>query len=357
MKRIISSSFSFIFILSLTLSLYSCGSASQRDSYPSTFTDTINIRWNNDASGFLSINNDTDDDLILYAGSIYNPENILGGVRRKSERRIDFYDNLSADRGQFMLRAVKDSVYRGKAGWLVCDDVIFSILVTYDKINNRQIFVTVPEHTGGQAEALISNSTNFIVQFRVGRPDGEVLTTLLPLEMNKKIYMNYSSQGYLLFPVYQYYDLASNVRANAAQSIQDGIVIMPQLSGGSPVIQFDRLISIFQPFSRLIVSNENNRSAYLVRGDSYMTNQNGTQFINPGSEIYEINLNGQQSLDINNFYIDFRLGAANIIQIPEYTYEAGYTYQIRVELGRVPIITRLSRDRDTSIPRIELQNE
>jgi hypothetical protein len=124
-----------------------------------------------------------------------------------------------------------------------------------------------------------------------------------------------------------------------------------------PVINFNaKPADLFSPFATLIVQNETNRGAYLLEGSSRKMNQNGTTMINPGAETYELNLLKQRALTIGNLNIDLSLGAANYIPIPEYQYEAGYNYQVRIRQGGSPEIVRLGES-DNDDFSIQLVNE
>ena len=320
----------------------------------------VDVKWDNDSTGYLTVQNDVNEDLILFAGSINN-RNILGGVRKLSSRRIDFTGKLMEPSGTFLLRAVKESVYRGKGSSLGSDDIVFAGLVVFDKNDPRPISINIQRFLGGEAVITIQNDTNMALQIRVDRPDGPTLTTLAPLERNKKVYMDFSPDGYVFFPVYQYYDRSTmGIRSIMAQSLYDGIPMMPEIprpGRNIPIVNFDSTpAGLFSPFAAIIVTNETNRGAYLLQGSSRMTNQNGTTMINPGSETYELNLQKQASLTIGGLAIDLNLGAANNLRIPEYRYEAEYTYQIRVREGAVPTVTSLGKS-DTSSLALSLLNE
>jgi hypothetical protein len=297
----------------------------------------VNIKWDNDSGGYLTVNNNVNDALVLFAGTIVN-QHIIGGVRALASRRIDFFDKVDDSSGTFLLRAVKESAYRAKGSNLVSDDIIFAGLVVYDKSGSRNIQVNINQILGGEAYVVIQNDTNMALQIRVDRPDGPTLTTLAPLERNKKVYMEPNPDGYFFFPVYEYYDRASmGIRSITARDLADGIPMMPVVPGpgrSTPIINFDsKPADLFSPFATLIVTNETNRGAYLLEGSSRKTNQNGTTMVNPGSETYELNLQKQRSLTLGGLSVDLSLGAANIIRIPEYTYEAGYNYQVRIRQG------------------------
>jgi len=354
-----------LFLLPVTVLLLlaiGCGSGPAPGTESTSVRDAAraDVRWDNDSAGYLTVQNDIDEDLILFAGSINN-RNILGGVRKLSSRRVDFSDKLSESSGTFLLRAVKESVYRSKGSGLGSDDIIFASLVVFDKNEIRPITVNIQRYLGGNAVIIIQNDTNMALQIRVDRPDGPTLTTLAPLERNKRVYMDFSPDGYVFFPVYQYYDrVTMGIRSIMAQSLFDGIPMMPEIprpGRDAPVVNFDSTpAGLFSPFATLIVTNELNRGIYLLQGSSRKYNQNGTTMINPGSETYELNLLGQARLEMGGLRVDPGLGQANVLEIPEYTYEAEYTYQVRVRQGQRPVINRIGKS-DTSNLRLELLNE
>jgi hypothetical protein len=318
------------------------------------------VKWTDDSAGYLTVNNDIPEDLILFAGSINN-RNILGGVNKLSARRVDFSGKLSEQSGTFLLRAVKETVYRSKGSSLNSDDIVFASLIVFDKNDPRPISVNIQKFLGGNAVITIQNDTNMALQIRVDRPDGPTLTTLAPLERNKKIFMDFNPDGYTFFPVYQYYDRTTmGIRSITAQSLFDGIPMMPVVPRpgvDSPIINFDSTpANLFSPFATLIVTNETTRGVYLLQGSSRKTNQNGTTMINPGSETYELNLQKQASLTIGGLKIDAGLGQANVMDIPEFRYEAEYTYQVRIRQGAAPRIERLGKS-DVNNLALNLLNE
>jgi hypothetical protein len=318
------------------------------------------VKWDDDSAGYLTVNNNVNDPLILFAGTINN-RNIIGGVHAGAARRIDFFNAVSDYSGSFLLRAVKESAYRGKGSSLGSDDIIFAGIVAYDKNDPRPIQVDINRVLGGDACIIIQNDTSMALQIRVDRPDGPTLTTLAPLERNKRVYMDFNPDGYFFFPVYQYYDRASmGIRSVTAKSLADGIPMMPEIPRPGrdvPVINFDsNPAGLFSPFATLIVTNETNRGGYLLQGSSRKTNKNGTTMVNPGSETYELNLEKQEHLLIGGMFFDVNLGQANNIPIPEFDYEAGFNYQVRIRQGQPASVTRLNKS-DTDEFVITLVNE
>jgi hypothetical protein len=208
--------------------------------------------------------------------------------------------------------------------------------------------VDINKVLGGDACIIIQNDTNMALQIRVDRPDGPTLTTLAPLERNKRVYMDFNPDGYFFFPVYQYYDRASmGVRSVTARSLADGIPMMPEIPRPGrdvPVVNFDASPSgLFSPFATLIVTNETSRGGYLLQGSSRKTNKNGTTMVNPGSETYELNLQKQEHLMIGGMFFDLNLGRTENVPIPEFDYQSGYNYQVRIRQGQPATVTPLTK--------------
>jgi hypothetical protein len=328
-----------IFGLAIAVMAIAAGCATQSGAESTTARQAAraDVKWENDAAGYLTVNNNVNEPLVLFAGTITN-QHILGGVRALASRRVDFFDEVVDSSGTFLLRAVKETVYRGKGSSLNSDDIIFAGLVVFDKSNPRAIQVNINQVLGGEAYVVIQNDTSMAIQIRIDRPDGPTLTTLAPFERNKKVYMEFNPDGYTFFPVYEYYDRSSmGIRSITARELADGkqmLPIVPTPGVNAPIINFDsKPTDLFSPFATLIVLNETDRGAYLLEGSSRKTNQNGTTMFNPGPETYELNLQKQPRLRIGGLSVDLGLGAANVIRIPEYEYEAGYNYQVRIRQG------------------------
>jgi hypothetical protein len=344
----------------------SCGGMPKWGSQDSTAKEAsrLEVKWNDDAGGSLTVENNLKEDLILFAGSINNRNN-LGGVRKQSTRVIDFFDKVESSDGRFLLRAVKESVYRDKGSSLNSEkDVVYGGLVAFDRSKPRNITITIQQTLGGEAEILMQNDTNMAVQIRTNRPDGPVLTTLAPFERNKTVYLELNSRGYHFFPVFQYYDRANGVvQSLMPRSLADGVPMRPVAPSSReriPEISFNTTnrAELFSPFASLIVSNEvlPARGIYLYKGAA-MTSRNGNEMINPGwDETFELDLQKNASYAIRDLQVDFGTGASERVSIEPYTYEAEYTYRVSVERGKQPRIEKLYRA-DTNNLVLELLNE
>jgi hypothetical protein len=81
------------------------------------------------------------------------------------------------------------------------------------------------------------------------------------------------------------------------------------------------------------------------------------EMINPGTEIFELDLNNQKSLVMGGFNIDVGRGATNYIKIPYFKYEAGVNYELRIKSdGSIEQISAVG-SADLSDLKISLVNE
>jgi len=343
-----------------------CVNSPQKGTKDSTAKEAakLEVKWSNDPKGTLSVENNLNEDLILFAGSMNNRNN-LGGVRKQSIRAVDFTDKVDINDGRFLLRAVKESVYRSKGSSLDPEkDVVYGGLVAFDKSKLRNITITIQQALGGDAEILMQNDTNMAVQIRINQPNGPVLTTLAPFERSRIVYMELNSRGYHFFPVFQYYDKANGiVQSLMPKSLADGVTMRPVAPGSRerrPEISFNTTnrADLFSPFASLIVSNEviPQRGIYLYKGAA-MTSRNNVEMINPGwDETFELDLQKNSSLSIRDLQIDFGTGANERVSIKPREYKAEFVYRVSVERGKQPEAVEL-KQADSNNPAIELINE
>jgi hypothetical protein len=186
------------------------------------------LKWEDDAAAYLTVNNNVNEPLILFAGAVTS-QHMLGGVHALASRRVDFFDKVAESSGVLLLRAIKESVYRSKGSSLDNDDVIFAGLVAFDKGNPTAVLVNINQLVGGEAYVFFGNGTPMAAQIRIDRPDGPVLTTLAPFERGQKVSVEPNPDGYMFFPVYEYYDRSSMSIRSVADRNTGGILIAPEL--------------------------------------------------------------------------------------------------------------------------------
>ncbi|GHT86604.1 hypothetical protein FACS1894137_12420 [Spirochaetia bacterium] len=300
------------------------------------------IKWDNDTNGLLFLHNSLKEPLVLFAGAVNN-RNILGGIRAESDRRIDFYGKMQEQSGTFLLRAVKESVYRSEGSLIESKDVVYAQVITYDKKEAKAIQLDIDMRLGADSFVVIENFTQMALEVRLNSPRSETLTALGPIEMNKQVYLDIDPNGYVFYPVFKYYDDKNDViQAVEPKGRGNGFLMNPAIPGpgvSTPVIQFrdeDLLKNLNFTFCTIIVRNEAEQGIYLQEGRNRVMNQNHTNVVNPGRAVYNIYLgDNAQTMAYNIGYSDQE------IAVQEYRYEPGKTYEIRFTRDKRPIVTPL----------------
>jgi hypothetical protein len=320
--------------------------------------------YKDDPRGTLNIVNRTEVPLILFVGSISN-NNMIGGIRKDSERNFDITNKLpaSSNNGSFLLRAVRESDYTELGSRISDREIRYASLITYDKKDMRLVRRIIQKDLGGDAQVLINNDSDLILELRLNNRDGHAITTLGPWERDKVVYLDPNTRGYTFYPVWQFYDKSSGgVRSVQPNGLDGSIPMRPVVPGGSqtvPRLPFTlNTNDIFTPFATLIVQNETYYGINFQRGTSPITSQNGYEMINPGSETFELDLNRQPVMVIGGFTIDIGRGVSRYIPVPEYRYEAGYNYILRLRSdGTLAPIEKLTKMDTTGNLKINLVNE
>lgn len=211
------------------------------------------VKWADDTSGYLTIHNETDQDLIFFAGRINN-NSLLGGVRKFSSRKIDFFEKITEKNGAFLLHAVLESDYSKKGTDINREEIVFTDIVVFDIYDLKMNNITVSQITMGNGEVLFSNSTGMAIQIRNGSPNGIVITTLAPFERNKKVYMEFDFYGYVLYPVFYFSTNSTNsgIEIKIDQTGARRAMPVIQGKGNAPVIVFNSPAEINDQFIRLL---------------------------------------------------------------------------------------------------------
>lgn len=89
------------------------GSSGGDDGGDEPGTSSGGINWSNEASGTLTVLNNTNKDMILFQGQTPSASSILGGVRATSSRTFDISDDVDDfDVGGYMiLRGISKDEY------------------------------------------------------------------------------------------------------------------------------------------------------------------------------------------------------------------------------------------------------
>jgi hypothetical protein len=300
----------------------------------------VNINWDNEAVGVLSVSNDVDDALVLFAGSINN-RSIIGGIRPLSQRSFDIFNDVPAEiaNGSFLLRAVRESVYRAKGSAVNDDDVIFARLVTYNR-NDSSLRTSVHIDTRVSGEGLVyfENDSNLVLEIRLDSPTGERIATLPPFQRKKAVYLTPDPYGYTYYPTYVYYDdKQRDIRSITTSDLAQGKSMRPVVPGGTEAIPFVAFAkpntgNIFAPVATLIVVNESSGGIFYRSGTAPQTSVRGNVMINSGdSETFELDMKQLKTREIGGLNIDPRQGEDRVLYVdPPMTYQAGFNYTLTI---------------------------
>ena len=317
-----------------------CGSGPESGDQSSSARQAAraDVRWDNDPNGYLLINNNIREPLILFAGSVNN-RNILGGIRAESNRRIDYFPAVQEQAGTFLLRAVPESAYRSKGSAISSEDVVFASIVNYDKRQPKITQLNIDFRLGGQAYVIIENRTRMALEVVLDSPSAEVLTTLAPMEMNKRVYLEPSTEGYVFYPIFKYYDRTNDVIVSVepdrtvARRMNPAI---PSQTVSTPTIPFDNtsIGNLSFRFATFIVRNEGREGIFLLEGSNRIRHQNNYNIVNPGTEVFNIFLGDRPQRRVYNIeYADTSL------PLPIFEYVPGNTYQLTLRSdGRTEVV-------------------
>ncbi|MDR2102496.1 MAG: hypothetical protein LBP42_00155 [Treponema sp.] len=293
--------------------------------------------YKDEPGGTLTIDNRMDMPLVLFAGSIAN-ENMIGGIRANDTRNFEIFDDVpsGSSHGFFLLRAVRESDYTAKGSKLEEDDIRYAALITFDSNSPRPVKRIIQRDLGGEAQILVNNDSDLVLELRINSRDGQAITTLSPWERDKVVYLDPNSRGYTFFPVWQFYDKSSGgIRSIQPEGLEGSYQMRPVMPGGSQPIprlpfSLSDMNELFTPFATLTVRNETFNGINLQRGSSPLTSQNGYEMINPGAETFELDLSNQRAMVIGGLTIDIGRGRSAYLPVSEYRYEAGYNYVLRL---------------------------
>lgn len=211
--------------LVLSVMLFGCVSVPNRGGNGISFVSA--------SSGLLEISNNTNFDLVIFAGKV-EYGNVLGGIKSGQTRLFDYKAFLSAKNGAFLCRAVKIEDYNANNGHVSEDDVIFAKMVPYG--NGKKTAIKLIPQIGGDGCVWIENSNPYVCELRVNSPYGEVLTTIPPYTMNQKVYFFHDSSGRALsiYPVFVTHDRAGSLVLLGDSSQEPQLL---RFSGTSDVVQ------------------------------------------------------------------------------------------------------------------------
>lgn len=337
----------FVLIVLSVCVLGSCASSPEKEARKGM----KNISYK-DSGGDLELINETDFDLVVFAGKIRG-NNILGGIRAGETRSFDFTPFISSSNGAFLVRAVKANEYEENNGNVSEADMVFAKTVTYG--NGMKTSMRITGFVGGDGKLLFENSSPYPVEVRLNNVNGEVLTTLPPYCKEQYVYVKPNSRGYVYYPTYLMYDKKNGKMSSITPSDSDGIAARPVEGDKNPqVINFPMPNSnkFGSKVAYLTIRNESGRAFNLQNDNTDLVSQNGYVMINSGERLtYEV-----PSTEVGNVFrairADFRVGeeSSRFVKFFEgnpTTLKAGVEYEINVfnDNGLVRAVIESSSDR------------
>ena len=212
-------------VVVLSVMLFGCTSVSNRSDSGISFVSA--------SSGRLEISNDTNFDLVVFAGKVEHG-NVLGGIKSGQTRLFDYSAFLSAKNGAFLCRAVKLDEYNVKNGHVSEDDTIFAAIVVYG--NNKEASIVIPKEIGGDGTVHISNASLALCEIVTDSPSGQLLTTIPAGRYTTILYLeNRGRRPYQLFIRYVIYD-KTHPEVILKSVSQDSIYARAETGGPSTIL-------------------------------------------------------------------------------------------------------------------------
>lgn len=166
------------------------------------------LSYNNQPSGELKITNETNFDLVIFAGKI-SRGNVLGGIRSHSTRSFNFRQFVNGETGVFLARAVKAENYEKKGSAVFENDVVFAKLVLF---GNEKPSFRISRIVGEKERILVTTDAPYPVELRLNSPMEDAVTTLPPLVCNYPVCIqpDEDGTGYDCYPVFLVYNKEEN---------------------------------------------------------------------------------------------------------------------------------------------------
>lgn len=355
-------------VLLVLVSLAGCASVKTGEEFSTAKQAAkLDINFQNEPAGTLTVQNNIDESLVLFAGSISN-NHVIGGIKALDKRTFEIFDDLPSEQrmGTFLLRAVKESVYRQKGSSLDKDDVVFGSIVTYDSGNrSKRTEITIQSRNGGDGIVYFENDSNLVLELRLDDPTGELIAVLSPFQRKTAIHLDPNAYGYTYFPVYRYYDKKNNVIGTISTTdLSQGQSARPVVPGSGENPQFvvfprPDVSNIYAPVFKVRISNETDGGILFRSGMTPQLSERGIGMINSGSmdETFEFSMKNRKEIEVGGLDFDIRKGNDKAIAIPRYTYKAGYVYTITLRDDYSVIISESEPDSDLNDLGIPLVNE
>jgi len=173
--------------------------------------------FRSDSGGKLIINNNSGSELAIFIGKVERG-NFIGAVgtganNRARSRSFDIEKKMTGlpAYGTFIIRATTfDTLDRKGLSQINEVDVVYSGLIVYNRDSSDRVEHDIYRGIDFEQKTFIHvrNDSNYVLELRLGSPDGEKVSVLSPKQDNKKIWVKKNEDNlYLsLFATYLYLD-------------------------------------------------------------------------------------------------------------------------------------------------------
>ncbi len=306
----------FVLLYSL-LFLISCAS-----------TRNQNINFYNE-SGSVIIQNETNEDILLFIGNIEN-NILLGGVKANSENHFDIKNiEGTISKGVFVARCILYSDYIEKKD-ITDNDVFYQTIITFDTNDSSyRSHILIPSiiDTSRKYGVITRNETEYIMNIRYESPQGPIVASLLPFESNKKVYLRESTTPVSLISEYRYINPITNEIFDWYSSRDSSRLCLPDSINDAAYLTFPKpeidLTSEGFSCCELEIRNLTEYGFQVIGKSSILQNIHGKKICQPGKiDCYEINEGEQQFL----LYFDNN----KELRIHSYFYNKNHKYSILI---------------------------
>ena len=289
------------------------------------------VLFADDEYGTLTVFNNTDTDLVLFAGNVIRG-NVLGGIQANTSRNFNIAKIAGLPyKGVFIIRGVSFNAFQNKRGNVTFEDVIWTELFSYNLSDSFYLYID--KLLTGSHSFIVSNESPYILSLFIDSFNGSYSAYIPPFTMNAVININIDDYTYI-YPDYVYYNTGLDTIAwncITDQSMQHTVI---QIINNMSSLVFTN--EQFAPNTGfLFINNNTNETAFLHDGDISILN------IDSGKSDFCVMHSNSGGLLYSNLNIEFNGGNMdldNILIMPGYMYFINlyrignsYLYDIRQE--------------------------
>jgi hypothetical protein len=329
-------------VLGLFLSFISCPWDDNEDGVGGEYAQYYDGSFRNNRNGTVEVVNNTQHDMLLFAGSTISLNYIIGGIRAYSTNTINFSTEPDyAVGGYKVIHAVKQDEFKTYGLQSRTDH---SAMITYG--GGEKFRINIISTTDGDYQYIVYNMNNqYALELRKNSPEGEKVA-YLPRAAKNRVIKSPTNDPITVFPVWIAFNrvtksIVSFSPSDAGDSWEGERDIQPRSPSGEistyrfPDSQIDIAFDISCPFATVQVRNNAGRDVVFRIANQDKTPVSGYRNITSGArETYEIISDGEGL----NFNLSMQSGRIVIPVRFEDTpsalpvLENGYVYSVNLQL-------------------------